>query len=200
MQIDHPRDPYGDALCAVRRFAETGRFTPGEAIVVTELAAEVGHSATPVREALARLSGEGLIERRRGRGYFYPALSAAEIIDLFELQMAYLHAALTIHPRGLGPLRKAATGVDPLDGAQALFDAIIDQSDNAALAIAHARAAHRLGSILRAERALDEEAGAAVKAMVEAIVTGRLDDLLTLLARFHEHRCARAHELRTDNR
>lgn len=192
MQTVEPRDPYGTALGAMKRFAEAGRFVPGEPIVVTELAAEVGLSATPVREALACLAGQGLIERRRGRGYFYPALTAAEIIDLFELQLAYLHAALTLYPRGLAPLRKAAIGVDPRDGVQALFDAVITQSTNAALLLAHQRVADRLKAVLKAERTHDETDDATVRTMVEAIVQGRIPDLLSLLETHHERRCARA--------
>ena len=76
------RDPYGVALGAMRQFAREGRFEPGDPLVVTDLAAEIGLSPTPVREALACLAGEGLIERQRGKGSFYPVLSAAEIIDL----------------------------------------------------------------------------------------------------------------------
>ncbi|WP_307513199.1 GntR family transcriptional regulator [Brevundimonas vesicularis] len=175
----------------MKRFAEAGRFVPGEPIVVTELAAEVGLSATPVREALACLAGQGLIERRRGRGYFYPALTAAEIIDLFELQLAYLHAALTLYPRGLTPLRKAAVGVDPRDGVQAFFDAVITQSTNAALLLAHQRVVDRLKAVLKAERAHEETDHETVKTMVEAIVQGRIPDLLGLLETHHERRCAR---------
>lgn len=192
MQAVESRDPYGAALGAVRQFAEAGRFTPGDPIVVTELAAEVGLSATPVREALACLAGEGLIERRRGRGYFYPVLSGADVIDLFELQLAFLHAALTLHSRGLGSLRKAAAGVDPLDGASPLFDAIIAQSANAALLKAHRRVAHRLGPVLRAERALGGASEEMVRQMIDAITDGRLADLLDLLTAHHDHRCARA--------
>lgn len=192
MQTAEPRDPYGTALGAMKRFAEAGRFVPGEPIVVTELAAEVGLSATPVREALACLAGQGLIERRRGRGYFYPALTAAEIIDLFELQLAYLHAALTLYPRGLTPLRKAVAGVDPRDGVQALFDAVITQSTNAALLLAHQRVADRLKAVLKTERTLEDPDNATVKTMVEAIVQGRIPDLLGLLEIHHERRCARA--------
>lgn len=192
MQTSQPRDPYGAALGAMKRFAEAGRFVPGEPIVVTELAAEVGLSATPVREALACLAGQGLIERRRGRGYFYPSLTAAEIIDLFELQLAYLHAALTLYPRGLAPLRKATVGVDPHDGVQALFDAIVIQSANSALILAHQRVVDRLKAVLKAERGHDEADGTTVKTMVEAIVQGRIPDLLGLLETYHERRCARA--------
>lgn len=184
------RDPYGAALGAVRQFAQAGRFVPGEAIVVTELAAEVGLSATPVREALACLAGEGLIERRRGQGYFYPALTAADVIDLFELQLAFLHATLILHPRGLGSLRKAAADFEPHRGVQALFDAIMDQSANSALITAHRRVGHRLGPILRAEQ-IDEACASGVDEMIERIVEGRIPDLLQLLDRHHERRCAR---------
>ncbi|WP_287901538.1 GntR family transcriptional regulator [Brevundimonas sp.] len=192
MQDPAPRDPYNAALGAVRRFAGSGRFVPGEAIVVTELAAEVGLSPTPVREALACLAGEGLIERRRGRGYFYPSLNAAEIIDLFELQLAYLHAALSLYPRGLGSLRKAAMAVDPLDGVQALFDAIITQSANAALCLAHQRVSDRLMVVLRRERAHEDGDGATVRAMVAVIVEGDVPGLLALIETHHERRCRRA--------
>ena len=192
MHTAESRDPYGAALGAVRQFAEAGRFIPGEALVVTDLAAEVGLSPTPVREALACLAGEGLIERRRGRGYFYPQLTASEVIDLFELQLAFLHAALTLHPRGVGSLRKAVSSIDPLDGTQALVDAIIDQSANRALMTAHHRVAHRLGPVLRAERALAEPSGEPVRRMIEAITEGQLPELLHRLQTYHYKRSAQA--------
>lgn len=192
MQAAEPRDPYGAALGTVRQFAEAGRFVPGEPIVVTELAAEVGLSATPVREALACLAGEGLIERRRGRGYFYPALAASDVIDLFELQLAYLHAALTVHPRGLAPLRKAVAGIDPLDGVQAVYEAIIEHAANSALTSAHQRLSVRLGAVLRAERIADEGASDTVALMIRAVVEGEIAGLLGLLERRHDRRCARA--------
>ena len=192
MQTSGSRDPYGAALGAVRRFADDGRFVPGEPIVVTELAAEVGLSATPVREALACLAGQGLIERRRGRGYFYPALGVGEMIDLFELQLAYLHAALMLCPRGLAPLRKAAAAVDRCDGVQALFNAIIAQSANSALVVAHQRVVDRLKGVLKSERASAHADGDSVGAMVAAIAAGDVPSLLGLLEDHHERRCARA--------
>lgn len=192
MHAVESRDPYGAALGAVRRFAETGRFIPGEPIVVTELAVEVGFSPTPVREALACLAGEGLIERRRGRGYFYPRLTAAEVIDLFELQLAFLHAALTLHPRGVGALRKAVAGLDPFDGTQPFFDAIIEQSGNDALMTAHRRVANRLRPVLNAERALPESDGETVRQMIETIIEGRISELLPQLQTYHDRRSAQA--------
>lgn len=195
MTTPEQRDPYGAALGAVRSLTNSGRFIPGEPIVVTEVAAEVGFSPTPVREALACLAGEGVIERRRGRGYFYPDLAPSEVMDLFELQLAYVHSALTIHPRGLTPLRKAVSRTDPLDGMQALFAAIIAQSTNAALILAHQRLTDRLGAILRAERRNEVSAGSDVSAMVAAILEGQMPELLERLQAWHEDRCTRFHRI-----
>lgn len=195
MQAVERRDPYGVALGAVRRFATSGRFVPGAPIVVTDLAAEVGLSATPVREALACLAGEGLIERRRGQGYFYPALKASDVIDLYELQLAYLHAALMLHPRGLASLRKAVVGIEETQGVQPFFEAVIAQSANSALTLAHQRLVQRLWTVLQAERIIDEGATDTVSAMIRAVVDGRLSDLLHLLAAHHDRRCARVADL-----
>lgn len=195
MNAPIPRDPYNAAMVAVRRLTDAGRFVPGEPIVVTEVAAEVGFSPTPVREALARLAGEGLIDRRRGHGYFYPALSASDLIDLFELQLAYLHAALILCPRGLASLRKAAAEIRIDDGVQALFDAIVQQSANAALIEASRRVRDRMKPVLEAERHLDPEDGSAVRAMTTIIAAGRIPDLLDQVQQYHEQRCARIERL-----
>ncbi|MFB7497704.1 GntR family transcriptional regulator [Streptomyces sp. NPDC056161] len=48
-------------LDAIRHRILTGRLTPGQALVETELAAQFGVSKTPVREALKTLAGTGLV-------------------------------------------------------------------------------------------------------------------------------------------
>ena len=48
-------------LDAVRRAILTGRLVPGRPLVETELAAQLGVSKTPVREALKTLAGAGLV-------------------------------------------------------------------------------------------------------------------------------------------
>ena len=185
------RDPYGVALGALRRYAEDGRFAPGEALVVTDLAAEIGLSATPMREALACLAGEGLVERRRGRGYFYPRLSAAEILDLYELQRGYLYSALTLHYHGAASLQRAAAVVADDPRVSGLFDAIIEQTGNSALAMAHGRVAARLATALRIEARILADASEA-EAMVAAAGAARLSDVLTLMGAYHDRRCALA--------
>jgi len=48
-------------LDAVKHAILTGRLSPGQSLVETELAAQLGVSKTPVREALKTLSGAGLV-------------------------------------------------------------------------------------------------------------------------------------------
>jgi hypothetical protein len=64
-------------------------------LTVNDLAREWGVSATPLREALARLAGEGLVEDRRGRGYFAWRLDVSDLIDLYRAQETLTLTALT---------------------------------------------------------------------------------------------------------
>lgn len=63
------------------------RVAPGAPLRTQALAAELGTSLTPVREALARLEPTGLIVREPRRGYAVaPMLSPAELDDVLELR------------------------------------------------------------------------------------------------------------------
>ena len=67
------RDPFFKALDNIRERARAGGYAPGQSIVIVEEARRLDLSTTPVREALAWLCGEGLIER--GRAGFLPPVS-----------------------------------------------------------------------------------------------------------------------------
>jgi DNA-binding GntR family transcriptional regulator len=56
-----------NVLEALRRGIVTARLTPGSRVIEREVAAELGVSRTPVREALARLEREGLVTAVPGR-------------------------------------------------------------------------------------------------------------------------------------
>jgi DNA-binding GntR family transcriptional regulator len=61
---------------------------PGSALRTQTLAARLGVSATPVREALARLEGSGLVVRSARRGYrAAPLLSAEELAQLVDVRL-----------------------------------------------------------------------------------------------------------------
>lgn len=64
------------------------RLTPGTVLGEVELSERLGVSRTPIREALARLTAEGLAEPQSGRGVVVSAISLEHLDELFELRTA----------------------------------------------------------------------------------------------------------------
>ena len=78
----------------------SGRLRPGTFIRLDETAAELGVSVTPVREALLKLRGEGMVQLEPHRGHVVLALTRQDIDDIFWLQATIareLAAAATDH-------------------------------------------------------------------------------------------------------
>jgi DNA-binding GntR family transcriptional regulator len=66
----------------------SGHFNPGERLTEEHLAKTLGVSRTPVREALHKLSAEGLIQPLESRGFCVARDSREEIEDLFDIRAA----------------------------------------------------------------------------------------------------------------
>jgi len=64
----------------------SGRFLPGERLTEEHLAAELGVSRTPIREALHKLEREGLVRPLETRGFCVPQDSKEEINEVFEIR------------------------------------------------------------------------------------------------------------------
>lgn len=62
-------------------------LVPGQLLVITELAANLGVSRTPVREALLMLEKAGLVEADNGR-MIVAGLSLADLEEVFEFRQA----------------------------------------------------------------------------------------------------------------
>ena len=95
----------------LRELMRAGKLRPEQALREAALAAELGVSRTPVREALTRLASEGLLQGE-GRSFTVPAPDAADIDDLFELRRllepeAMRQAALAWKPAGGAALKRA---------------------------------------------------------------------------------------------
>ncbi|SNT32343.1 transcriptional regulator, GntR family [Noviherbaspirillum humi] len=63
-----------------------GELAPGDRITEPMVAARLGVSRVPVREALRDLESTGLVESRKHAGVFVRQLSARETADLYELR------------------------------------------------------------------------------------------------------------------
>ncbi len=70
----------------IRKMVLDGRFNEGERIVEDRIAAELGISRTPLREALHRLAQEGILEKRRTGGYMLRTLNPKEIEDAMNIR------------------------------------------------------------------------------------------------------------------
>ena len=80
----------------------TARLRPGSALFERDVAAELGVSRTPVREAIARLIAEGLVVRRARRGYLVTAMGAEQVSDLYAVREALETLAVRLATRRMG--------------------------------------------------------------------------------------------------
>src|SRR5579872_4314409 len=74
------------AYAFIREKIVTGVLPPGERISDLEISKEMGVSRTPVREALAHLETQGLVEQEPGFGPKVRRLSREELVESFELR------------------------------------------------------------------------------------------------------------------
>src|SRR5262245_63600525 len=122
---------------AVRAAIVEGRYAPGHRLVEQGIAAELGLSRTPVREALRMLQAEGLVVSERNRGAMVRPLSSTEVVDLYGLRIRLESYAVELATERateteLGELVDAADAfgavahgvvVESADGTRQLHDA-----------------------------------------------------------------------------
>lgn len=83
----------------VRDLIMSGAVRGGERLRTEHLAEQLGVSATPVREALMSLTGEGMVDFRPGRGFSVVPVTRQDVTDLYDTQ-AYLSGELAARAAG----------------------------------------------------------------------------------------------------
>ena len=71
---------------ALLELVVAGRLRPGEHLVETELAGQLGVSRQPVREALHRLEAEGWVDLRPNQGAFVHVPTDHEVDELLDVR------------------------------------------------------------------------------------------------------------------
>ena len=71
-----------------------GRLLPGDPLVISTLAKELGVSATPLREALGRLAAEGLVEMQAHGSARVATVDLSEAVEIYELRQVLEPMAL----------------------------------------------------------------------------------------------------------
>jgi DNA-binding GntR family transcriptional regulator len=96
----------------LRANLRNGKILPGYPLQEVQLAAQLGVSRTPVREALTRLASEGLVSSD-GRSFSVPALTLQNVDDIYEVRFlvepeAVRHVAEQANdPVALAPIMQA---------------------------------------------------------------------------------------------
>jgi DNA-binding GntR family transcriptional regulator len=118
--LERPQ-PLGDRVYGtLRDYLRSGRIRSGEMLQEAALAAQLGVSRTPVREALARLASEGLVVTE-GRSFTVPSLSDQDIEDIYALRFVLEPEALRLvalqmrDARKLSPLKQALRDMEAAD-------------------------------------------------------------------------------------
>jgi DNA-binding GntR family transcriptional regulator len=84
----------------------SGEFSFRDRLAEERLATLLGVSRTPVREALTRLAGDGLVEKRPDGGYYPAEPDLGSLRDLYEIRV-------TLELRGLQRAVESGTAHDP---------------------------------------------------------------------------------------
>jgi DNA-binding GntR family transcriptional regulator len=124
--LERPESLSDRVYATLREYLRAGRIRAGQPLQEAALAAQLGVSRTPVREALARLATDGLVVAE-GRSFALPALTVSDIEDIYALRFLLEPEALRLVAASrpdrarLVPLRQAlddmAAAHDAGDGA-----------------------------------------------------------------------------------
>jgi len=91
----------------------SGHYRPGQQLVIDDIAGGFGVSITPVRDALTRLEGQGVVIRMPYTGSFVRSFDVREIEELYEVR-----AGLEVTAAGLAAVRINAEQLDRLRSYQ----------------------------------------------------------------------------------
>lgn len=193
---------------SLERLIIEGDLAPGEHLVETELARELGVSRGPVREALQTLSRDGWVELRPRQGAFVRQPSESEVVEFFQVR-ALLEgecarlAALNVSPSSASTLRAlivdgwAAVALEEeralVAANAALHGFITELAGNATLCELTERLRKRSQwyytpvSVARSHDAWDEH-----EAVIDAIVNGDAERAAAFL-RAHVHAMQRTY-------
>ena len=162
-------EPFRQALVELRRRLRDGGLAPGDRVTAKDIADGLKLSPTPVREALSRLAGEGLLEEHRGDGFFVPELSAADVTVLYRMseQLLLISQGATRALQRDARISEATPGEDPIVAVERVFLGWVSESSSRVTIEAYRTVAIRLAAVRRCEpqliAGLDAEADALLR-------------------------------------
>jgi len=185
------RDPFSQALESLRDRVMRGEFAPGAPVVIVEEARRLQISTTPVREALAWLCGEGLMERAPRAGYLTPRLDAALLRDRLWVRFSTLKTSLGL-VQTLPGVGRADDGAEAESAVRNLFDSLVRATGNHALVDAFHRVDAQLQMMHRAEADVFADVDTEARGLLEVERGGSNPELLAAIDAYHHRRIENA--------
>jgi len=108
----------------LRHALMTGSFHPGQKLTIRKIAAVLGISATPARDAISRLASERALEAGANRIVSVPRLDARRIHEIYLLRHALEGMAAELGAKNIGPEQ-----VEALERVQLSLIAAMDRKD-----------------------------------------------------------------------
>ena len=177
----------------VRRALQAGRYVPGQRIDPGTIAVEFNTSATPVRFALCRLVGEGLVADHARDGLYVPLPTEVALRDLYDWmhRLLLMSCEVGFAPQELSAARDvevSSTEDDLVTLTWQLFDAIAQATARGQLHLAVKRANDRLAPIRRAKQDLLEKPFEELSTMARIWQARDIPSLKAALHNYHERR------------
>jgi len=184
----NPAPQFDRTYAALRRLVMTGAWHPGERIDVAIASDRLDASASPIREALRHLVGEGLLVAGTSEGVAMPIVTEPDLIDLYRWHHELMQIAARVSGSGNIAALPSRASEDSADTATALFSAIAARSGNGE----HVIAIERLGARLHLTRLVEAELLGDVDSELATLRTfveePQSAGLRTALARYHRRR------------
>lgn len=176
----------------VRRALQAGRYAPGQRIDPATLASEFNTSPTPVRFALYRLVGEGMVTDHARNGLRVPLLNEVALRNLYDWMERLLLMACDIGEaptfQKTGKPELVAADGDLVKLTWQLFDAIARATAHGSLHHAVKQANDRLAPIRRAKQGLLEHGFEELSELNRHWQARDIPSLKTALRDYHERR------------
>lgn len=176
----------------VKRALQAGRYAPGQRIDPARLAEEFNTSPTPVRFALYRLVGEGLVADHARHGLHVPLLTEVALRDLYDWMERLLLMACDIGLAEPGiksdTLKLASANDDLVKLTWQLFDAIAGATDHRSLQHAVRQANDRLTPVRRANLGLIQHAHEELSELIGHWQIRDIPALRSALSSYHKRR------------
>jgi len=188
--------PTGDRIyAAVKGHLLSGDILPGERLDAAMLAHHYAASITPVRAALHRLVGEGLVLAEAGEGFHTPRLTEANLRDLYAWNGHLLLLAWQLANARGGESAELRRRLAPVAGdagvianTEHLFSALGDLSDNEQCLTAVDAMNDKLRLSRRLETRLFADIAEEWISMAEAVATLRSNDIRHSITSYHRRR------------